>query len=225
MSNFSLQQFKSEVNRRGLAKPNRFEIAIYMPAAAGVNSQLISLFCESTNLPQQTVNVKQQRIYGPAYQKPFGIDYGGDGINMTFLLDREMKIKTFFDNWINRIIHPTEYYVYYENTYTSTIHIDQLDEKDDVTYSVKLENAFPRSLSMLELNNTAQNQVHKLNVTFAYRRWIPMNIASNEIRTDRNAYADVFKKGPLTLKERAEWKDSYKSIPASIDIKDFKTIK
>lgn len=222
MSNFSLQQFKSEVNRRGLAKPNRFEIAIYMPAAAGVNSQIVSLFCESTNLPQQTVNVKQQRIYGPAYQKPFGIDYGGDGINMTFLLDREMKIKTFFDNWINRIINPTEYYVYYENTYTSTIYVDQLDEKDNVTYSVKLENAFPRSLSMLELNNTAQNQVHKLNVTFAYRRWMPMNITSNEIRTNPNTSFDIRKNSPITPMNKTEWKDYYKTIPASIKVKDFK---
>ena len=222
MSNFSLQEFKSEVNSRGLAKPNRFEISIYMPAAAGINSRIVSLFCESTNLPQQTISVKQQRIYGPAYQRPFGIDYGGDGINMTFLLDREMKIKTFFDGWMNRIIHPTEYYAFYENTYVSIIHIDQLDEKDNITYSVKLENAFPRSLSMLELNNTAQNQVHKLNVTFAYRRWIPLNIKSNEIRTDRNEYSEVFKKAPLTLKQREEWKDSYKSVPASIDVKDFK---
>ena len=214
MSNFSLQQFKSEVNRRGLAKPNRFEIAIYMPTPVGTNTQLVSMFCESTNLPQQTISVKQQRIYGPAYQRPFGIDYGGDGISMTFLLDREMKIKTFFDDWMKSIINPQEYYAYYENEYASTIYIDQLDEKDNATYSVKLENAFPRSISMLELNNTAQNQVHKLNVTFAYRRWIPMDIKSKEIRLDKK-----FANTPLN---KTDWKNFYKTIPDSIKAEDFK---
>jgi len=216
MSNFSLQEFKSEVNSRGLAKPNRFEIAIHMLSVKGAQTRIVSLFCESVSLPQTTISVKQQRIYGPAYQRPFGVDYGGDGINMTFLLDREMNIKTFFDGWMDRIIHPTEYYAYYENTYASTIYIDQLDEKDNVTYSIKLENAFPRSLSMLELNNTAQNQVHKLNVSFAYRRWIPMAIKSNENKIDmQKNYANT----PL---DEREWNDYYKSVPRGASIRNFK---
>jgi hypothetical protein len=223
MSNFSLQEFKSEVNRRGLAKPNRFEIAIHL-LAKGAETKLISMFCESASLPQTTINVKQQRIYGPAYQKPFGVDYGGDGINMTFLLDREMKIKTFFDRWMDRIIHPEEYYAYYEDTYTASIYVDQLDEKDNVTYSIKLENAFPRSLSMLELNNTAQNQVHKLNVSFAYRRWSPMAVKSNEIKIDEitDPNSTNFNMQKNSGYDKQKFYEGQRQIPANITAKDFK---
>ena len=34
---------------------------------------------------------------------------------------------------------------------------------------------------MLDLSNSAQNQVHKLNVTFAYRRWAPDHTITNPI--------------------------------------------
>ena len=54
---------------------------------------------------------------------------------------------------------------------TKTIIFQPLDEQDNVTYEIELSEAFPRSLNLLELNNSAQNQTHRLNVLFAYRYW------------------------------------------------------
>jgi hypothetical protein len=179
MANFSLKNFRTEVARRGLAKPNRFEVIIQLPVGLNSNNissndtRLLSLFCESAMLPTQTINVKQQRIYGPYYQRPISVEYGSEGIPMTFLIDQQMNIKALFDAWMTKIIDPMQYFVNYQNTYTSRITINQLDQKDKVTYSVVLEDAFPRSVALIELNNSTQNQVHKLNVTFTYRRWAP----------------------------------------------------
>ena len=36
---------------------------------------------------------------------------------------------------------------------------------------MELYEAFPRSVNLLELNNSAQNQTHRLNVLFAYHYW------------------------------------------------------
>jgi hypothetical protein len=193
MAQFSLKNFQAEVKSRGLAKPSRFEVALRLPSAlinqgfTDKDNRLVSLFCESANLPTQTIGVKTQKIYGPGYQRPFSVDYGGEGIAMTFLLDQQMDVKGFFDAWISKIVDPIQYFVYYQNTYTSLIQINQLDEKHNTTYSVILEDAFPRSVALLELNNSAQNQVHKLNVTFAYRRWSAVQRRLNGVtypRTD-----------------------------------------
>ena len=186
MANFSIDQFQTEVKTRSLARPNRFEIVFPVPKGMTDSeelgdSRLISLFCESTSLPTQTIGVKQQRIYGPAYQRPFNTEFGGEGITMTFLVDGDMDVKGFFDAWLSIIVDPFQYFVYYPDNYTVPIIIKQLDEDDNPIYSVTLEDAFPRSMALMELSNTAQNSVHKLNVTFAYRRWYPYHRIPNAI--------------------------------------------
>jgi len=187
MANFSIDNFQTEVRTRGLARPNRFEISFPVPkglfnSSEKADPRIISLFCESANIPSKNIGIKQQRIYGPSYPRPFSAEYGGEGITMTFLIDRDMDVKGFFDSWMNIIVDPFQYFVHYPDNYTVPILIQQLGENDDPTYSVTLEDAFPRSLALMELNNTSQNSVHKLNVTFAYRRWFAYHRLPNGIR-------------------------------------------
>ena len=186
MANFSLKQFQSQVRARGVAKPNRFEVEIPVPPLFSrrgnfLDIRAVNLFCESTTLPGQVIGVKQQRIYGPAYQRPYGTDFGGEGITMVFLLDQPMDIKAFFDTWLSIIIDPVTYNVHYPDDYTVNLNIKQLNEKDQVSYSVTLQDCFPRSYNMLDLNQSSTNSVHKLSVNFAYRKWIPIHRITNAI--------------------------------------------
>jgi len=184
---FSPETFLTNVNRLGLAKSNRFEVHIWYPSSVatqvGISNEnnILSLFCESTTLPGQSIGVKQQKIYGPNYQRPVSIDYGGEGITMSFLLDASMNIKSIFDIWISKIIDPIQYFVYPQYTYASQIAIMQLDEEDNVVYTIVLEDAFPRNVGQLELSHSSQNQVHKLPVTFAYRRWFPVHNLADQV--------------------------------------------
>ena len=198
VKSFSVQNFISEVSTKGLARPNRFEVHIHLPTSVkqyvkGVNEdQVISLLCESTILPSQTIGVKQQHIYGPNYQRPHSVDYGGEGIPMTFLVDGSMNVKALFDNWISKIVDPIQYFVYHPKSYVSQIEIYQLDSNDKPVYSVILEDAFPRNISSMELSQAAQYQVHKLNVTFAYRRWKPNHVLTNAMRYPRLTLSGQF---------------------------------
>jgi hypothetical protein len=190
MSYFNISNFQTQIRTRGVAKPNRFEILMPPPTALKAvldYPQLITLFCDSASLPVRNINVKQQRIQGPAYQRPMNVDYGGDNISMSFIVDREMDIKGFFDAWMNIIINPNEYYVHYQSTYVTSIRISQLDEYNKETYAVVLEDAFPRSVSMLDLNSSTQNSSHRLNVSFAYRRWWPQHRAIDKINLPYNS--------------------------------------
>lgn len=196
MANFSLKQFQTEIRARGLAKQNRFEIEMPVPKALGAKitseSRLINMFCESTTLPTQTIGVKNQRIYGPGYPRPYSTDFGGDGIALTFLVDQSMDTKNYFDAWLSMIVDPHQYFVHYQSDYIVPIRISQLDNQDRVVYSAILEDAFPRSVQMLEVNNTSQNSVHKLTVNFVYRRWTPVHRI-----TDSIAYPSVL--GPVPV--------------------------
>lgn len=174
MATFSIEEFKSKVSKVGLARPTRFEMLIQLPKSLAnytETGRLVSMFCDVTNLPLINVTTKQHNIYGPAYQRPIATEYSGEGVVATFYVDREMTVKKFFDAWVFSIINPDSFNVSYQTEYISDITINQLDEQDNITYSVILEEAFPRSVEMLPLNNEAMNQVHRLNILFAFRKW------------------------------------------------------
>lgn len=168
-SAFNLSNFISEIRGRGLSKPNKFEIFILR---GNTNSKLVSLFCEISNLPGININTKGLRIYGPAYQKPVSTEFGGEAITMTFYVDANFDVKKYFDDWVFTVVNPNSFNVQYENYYTSDILIKQLNEKNEIIYDVTLIDAFPRAVNMMDLNMGADNQAHKLNVTFSYRKWV-----------------------------------------------------
>jgi hypothetical protein len=176
MAKFSLENFVSQINTFGVAKPSKFEIEITPPPSlSGYSeiSRLASIYCEVANFPTLTINTKQHQIYGPAYQRPVGTDYGGDGISVTFLIDNDMNIKSFFESWMFSIVDKDSYNVNYQANYTTPIKISQLDSTNNITYSIQLIDAFPRTMSEMGLNSSATNSTHKLTVVFAYRKWIP----------------------------------------------------
>ena len=174
-SNFTLDNFRAEVLGLGLARTNRFEVEIPVPNVI-LNEYrnagpLISLFCEETNFPPLLVNTRQYRIYGPAVPRPVSAEYGGEGISMTFHIDRNMFVKRFFEEWIYSIVGENTFLIGYQEEYAVDIMINQLDEEDNITYRVKLIEAFPKAVNLVPLNNTSVNQTHRLTVMFAYRYW------------------------------------------------------
>ncbi len=177
IANFSLEKFIGAVRIDSLARVNRFEVFINTPKFLLLSSKnksnagAVSLYCEMASLPPVNISTKSFKIFGPTYQRPFGAEYGGEGISMTFHVDRDMQVKKFFDEWTARVVDPDSGLVGYQEDYACEIKLRQLDELDNVTNELKLEEAFPRSVNLLELNNSAQNQTHRLNVLFAYRYW------------------------------------------------------
>jgi hypothetical protein len=174
MSDFNLNNFITKITKTGVAKTNRFEVRISPPEALQEfknDGELVSLYCDISNLPGMSVITKGLRLYGPAYQRPVSSEFNGEAINMTFYLDRDMRVKAFFDSWMFRTVDPNSFNVNYAKDYIAKIKISQLDENDKPTYSVYLEDAFPRAMSLVDLSAGATNQAGRLNMTFAYRKW------------------------------------------------------
>ena len=212
-SSFNLSLFLSAIREDSLARVNRFEVMIPPPRGmSDVNrsyADFTSLYCEMASLPPVNISTKSFKIFGPTYQRPFGAEYGGEGISLTFHVDRDMNIKKFFDDWTSIVVDPDSGLVNYQENYTSTITLKQLDEQENITYELELYEAFPRSSNLLELNNSAQNQTHRLNVLFAYRYWkdtgrefqtIPQDSPrSRELQLALQARADFAKTDPRRI--------------------------
>jgi hypothetical protein len=212
-SSFNLSLFLSAIREDSLARVNRFEVMI--PSPRGMSdlnrsyADFTSLYCEMASLPPVNISTKSFKIFGPTYQRPFGAEYGGEGISLSFHVDRDMNVKKFFDDWTSVVVDPDSGLVNYQENYTSTITLRQLDEQENITYELELYEAFPRSSNLLELNNSAQNQTHRLNVLFAYRYWkdtgrefqtIPKESPrSRELQIALQARADFAKTDPRRI--------------------------
>ena len=212
-ANFNLSLFITAIREDSLARVNRFEVMIQPPKGmSDVNksyASFSSLYCEMASLPPVNISTKSFKIFGPTYQRPFGAEYGGEGVSLTFHVDRDMNVKKFFDEWSAVVVDPDSGLVNYQENYTSTITLRQLDEQENVTYELELYEAFPRSVNPLELNNSAQNQTHRLNVLFAYRYWkdigrefqsMPMDTPkSRELLQAQQARADFAIRDPRRI--------------------------
>lgn len=146
-------------------------------------------------------------LYGPAHQRPISIDYGGDGIAASFYLDREMNVKRFFDIWMQSIVNASTDNVSYQNDYITNIVIRQLSDgrgglqntstfnprgvTEEATYAVQLEEAFPRSMNLVDLNTGSQNQISRLTVVFAFRKWKYETYGSQSPFSRRNTLSSI----------------------------------
>jgi hypothetical protein len=185
-SNWNVSEFLSNVQSTGLAKPCRFEVLIDTPRCVRNDQmgRLVSLYCEQASLPFQRIVTSRQQIFGPAEYLPVGVDFGGENFVMQFFVDRDMKVKRFFDLWMQGVINANDtvypaHTANYSNLYKSTITISQLNEADEETYKVQLIDAYPISVQQLQLDAGTTNQVHRLNVSFVYYRWIEKQINFN----------------------------------------------
>ena len=182
MANFSIENFKSEVFNRGLARPNRFELELPTIPRWEPEARLSALFCEAAVFPPLSILNRSMRIQGPVYTQGTSVDYGGI-VTLTFLLDTKMLIRRYFQFWSTLIIEPATFNVGYHSDYAKSIVLHQLDtdkgNKDKQIYTIKLIDAYPSVIGQLDLTNTSTNDVHRLPVSFVYRYWQSYDIKNH----------------------------------------------
>jgi hypothetical protein len=167
----SISDFKSSFTT-DLARPSRFDVLIPVPiillGSPYVSSKSLAYRCETAQLPGRTFEMTEQRTYGPIEKYPHLTSY--TDIDLTFLVDDDMKQKYMFDGWFDNINPYLNNNYGYKEDYATTITINQYDVTNKLSYSVDLFDAFPISVNQLDLDWSNEG-VHKLNVTFAYTYW------------------------------------------------------
>ena len=85
---------------KDVARPSRFQVLI-PKFGAGV-SQLLSLRCETTDIPGLTYATSELKMgTSPIEKYPYLSTY--NEINMTFIVGDDMMEKLIFDQWLNLI--------------------------------------------------------------------------------------------------------------------------
>jgi hypothetical protein len=170
MTTKSLNDFISEVKKDGLARQNRFSVTITPPNSmadsTGQSTQLVQLFCEQAALPGVSYSSQPVKSYGENREVVY--DKNFEDITLTFLVDRRMLIKAFFDEWSNTIIDPYTRLVGFYQDYAKDIVIRVQDLQDNNVYLSVLYEAYPKTVGVVQLDNNSKD-VMRLQVTFTYK--------------------------------------------------------
>ncbi len=190
--------FVASMQKYGLSRPNRYDIQISHPVSqqsennprtfssfglsgtrpskftyksGNEGDELVAIRCESIELPgKATRSVAEENIYGPQYEIPQGLTYSNQ-ISASFVLDRQMFIKRYFDAWQDNIQSTNFFDMNFYENYIRDMVIRQLDEQDNPVYACKVFEVYPSSVESISLSNTARSEFSRLNVTFAFRFW------------------------------------------------------
>jgi hypothetical protein len=186
MSN-KLEEFISHV-KTGMAKTTHFEVLVARPSSLMIeplnsNIRKIFLFCEQAQLPGMSYETNQVRSYGEVKEVVYSKLY--EHINLSFYVDAGFLVKDFFNSWMNVIQDPKTRDFNYPTTYLApTVEIIVQDAQDMGRYKCTLYNAFPKSISAVQLDSNNKD-IMKLQVSLSYQ------YAENEVMSNYNQTSDT----------------------------------
>jgi hypothetical protein len=190
----------------------------------------IGLMCEAVQMPDRTINTNPYRHYGPTYNVPSIAQYAD--VTMTFIGDKFLRLRQFFESWQNLIIDNVTNNSGYYDDYTAPIDIfqlgqfDTLNDRDSVTYGIRMFEAYPTSIGTVDYSYGANNEYVKINVTFTYRYWLNFNLdidstgkvgglSSGEVKPGSSGFP-FFDKLPPELKRTG--RNAFNTLKRSIPI-------
>lgn len=208
----NIDTLKATIAKKGgVARTNRFNIMFTPPKQSLLNlnpevlvGQLLSgdtpsvrnlindprdiaILCEQVSLPGRSISTSDIQMDKQTNKYPYTLI--DSEINMTWTLTNDYYMKTMFDGWLSSIIDMDTYTLGYKNDYSTDVIIQQLNIDNIPIYGVKLEKAYPIEVQAIELSNSQENEVTKLEVSWAYDKYVvegPLSSTKSGVQAELN---------------------------------------
>jgi hypothetical protein len=174
----------SEIRSTGVVKTNQFEVHINFPQGFDTKrDKSIILRAQSVSMPGTNLStVTDNNIYGPDRNIVSGVTYANE-VSVTFLLDSQMKIRTYFEDWQKLTYDETSWNVKYYDDYVGTVDIFSLSNKletsnafkssgnlkDTPDYGLRCWKAYPITIGQVEFSSTDANTLGTIDIGFSFR--------------------------------------------------------
>ena len=139
------------------------------------NGRRVNAFCNSISMPERTISMKEVKHNGP--RRKFAYDYVSAPIEASFYADKFLRERSYFEMWQRSAISSQTHNIGYYDDYVADLNIFQLgsfasrQERDDVTYAVKLYDCFPQTISPVSYSHDT-NTIQTFTVTLNFRYWV-----------------------------------------------------
>ena len=140
----------------------------------------VALMCTGITMPGRTINTSPYRIAGAPYKYPTQVQYSD--ITATFIGDKFLRLRQFFEVWQSTMYDNLNGMFNFYDDYVSNIDIfqlgqfDSLNDRDSVTYGVRMRECFPSVIGDVQYDSGGNNQYVAINVTFSYRDWLNFDL-------------------------------------------------
>tara|TARA_R110002167_G_scaffold58835_4_gene166782 strand:+ start:2679 stop:3341 length:663 start_codon:yes stop_codon:yes gene_type:complete len=216
----SIDNLKAVIAKKGgVAMQNRFQVFFQPPTANSMKSLLnkdpkslvgdlaknalsggspanlipdprdISILCESVNLPGRQITTIDYQAERQSIKVPYSAM--NEDVTMSFILTNDFYMKKMFDAWLSGVFDMGTYRAGYKKDFTTDVVIQQLNQQNIPIYGVRLEGAFPVTVSSINLDNNSENTIQKLSVTLSYENYVPEDIVDTIKSAARSAGATL----------------------------------
>lgn len=209
----NIDNLKSTISKKGgLAPSNRFNVIFAPPAVSLLNLNVeniigsvisgnfnagnllndprdISILCKSVTLPGRTLSTFEHDH--DRQQNKYPYTFIDEDVTMTFHLTNDYYMRNMLEQWQSGIFNTESYITGFKNDYSVDVIIQQLNQKNIPVYGVKLEKAYPVSYESITLDNSSENAVNEMSVTFAYNKFVPEGPLSSTGSAIRSAIDSI----------------------------------
>jgi len=181
-SKATLNDFISKVKSEGLLTGTHYYVIFGDELGKDV-----SLLCDSVNLPGLTNSTTDIRIFGENREVPYMPLY--PNMELSFISDRDMKVKQYFEQWSNTVVNRMTRNVGYYSDYAKQLDIIITDKENKAVYCARVFEAYPKSIQDITFGFENKDIV-RVHVTLAFKYWsqIPIDEAGNEISNKQELF-------------------------------------
>lgn len=165
----ALNEFISKVKTEGLLTGTHYYVRF-----GREGSRDVMMMCDSFNLPGLTNSTTDVRIFGENREVPYMPLY--PSLELSFILDRNMAIKQFFDDWSNEVIDKFTRNVGYYSDYANTdLDLIVTDKAGKAVYCARVYEAYPKAVQDIRFGFDSKDII-RLNVTLAFKYWAKIGV-------------------------------------------------
>ena len=173
----TLSGFQAEIEKSGFAPANKYDVAIKGGPSPFATSEML-LRCSDVSMAGRTLNTALINEYGLIKKMVYRNTF--TDFSMSFICSKDMKEKKYFNNWMNKM-SPTPgpdlgtvngaFDVGYYDDYIAYVSVFLLDDTLNTGYHIHYHEAYPLSMTELQLGYATNNSFLKLTVNWAYAFW------------------------------------------------------
>jgi len=181
---FNIADFSNHINNNGTLPINRYLVDVIAPSFATLRTdvrmnKLMQLRAEQVRVPGISLDTQMTNRYGLGPTQKFPTNVTFQDNNITFIDDANNSIWKFYSNWLNAIFRyrgnfngfTGSYELAYKEDYARDMRIRVFDMRGNVVTTIVLKDSYPIAVGDIDLGWSNNNQLFKVNVTFAYRDW------------------------------------------------------
>ena len=173
----TLSGFQAEIAKSGFAPANKYDVAI-KGGPSPIATEAMLLRCSDVSMAGRTLNTALINEYGLIKKMVYRNTF--TDFSMSFICSKDMREKKYFNNWMNKM-SPTPgpdlgtvngaFDVGYYDDYIAYVSVFLLDDTLNTGYHIHYHEAYPLSMTELQLGYATNNSFLKLTVNWAYAFW------------------------------------------------------